>query len=145
MATTQKRNFSKGDRVYLVDCWGTSSGPRAFANLATVEIVEETSLILKIEGRTYQQYSIYDYGRLIFDTRTEAETAASQLPKPKSIIYRKNKNNTTSKLVVRGIWYKVMYGIVKLVIKLENGEDVCIDRIGGDIFLSKQSLKAKSV
>lgn len=137
MATTQKRRFHKGEKVYLVDCLGTSSGPRAFANIATVYVAEETSLILKLEGRTYQKYSMNDYNRLIFDTRAEAEKAASKLPKPNSIIYRKNKDNTTRKYVVRGIWYKVMYGIVKLVIKLENGEDIFIDRIGVDIFLSK--------
>lgn len=138
MAATQRRQFNKGEKVYLVDCLGTSSGPQAFANIATVFVVEETSLILKLEGRTYQKYSMNDYGRLIFDVRTEAEAAARKLPKPNSIIYRKNKDNTTSKLVVRGIWYKVNdKGIVKLVIKLEKGEDIFIDRIGVDIFLSK--------
>lgn len=145
MATTQKRQFHKDERIYLVDCWGTSSGPRAFANNATIKVVEATRLIVKLEGRTYQQYDINDYGRLIFDTHAEAETAASKLPKPNSIIYRKNKDNTTSKYVVMGIWYKVMYGIVKLVIKLENGEDIFTDRIGVDIFLPKETAEVKSV
>lgn len=145
MATTQKRQFHKDERIYLVDCWGTSSGPRAFANNATIKVVEGNNVIVKLEGGIYQKYSIDDYGRLIFDTHAEAEKAAKKLPKPKSIIYLKNEDNTTSKYVVMGIWYKVEKETVKLVIKLENSEDIVIDRIGVDIFLSEESAKAKRV
>ena len=104
MANAFKRSFQVGERVYVVDYWGTNNGTQAFeaqAEILKVDVTAETFTAV-LYGDTYQEYSFKDYGRLIFDTSAEAVEAANNLPKPKTIVYQ---------IIGKRVYKKIVEGI----------------------------------
>lgn len=142
MSTTVRRQFKKGETVYLVDCCGTSGGPQAFETRGKVVEVEEEAVFVETISRGRQKYNVNDYKRLIFDTMAEASDAAKALPRPNSIIYKKNEDGTLKEIKTNGIWHGTFGGIYNLTIKLEGCEEITTDKIGKEIFLSKESANA---
>lgn len=145
MKNALKRSFKKGELVHVVDYWGTPNGSQAFATEAKILTVNEKDKIFTavLYGDTYQAYSFKDYGRLIFDTRKEAEEAADKLPKPKTIVYRVI-NKKVYKRLVTGIGGQYNDGGYDLVIELEKGKDVSTKEIGKSLFLNESDAREKS-
>lgn len=137
MSNTEKRITKKGQFLYVIDCWGTTNGMQAFQTSALViEVDEKTeSFTAVLYGDTYQRYSMKDFGRIIFDTEDEAETATEKLPKPGVKVYVLNSGVLQEK-IVKGVIESQIEGFSDLVIKLIGGEVFSIKEIGNIILLS---------
>ena len=139
MEDALKRNFKKGDCIYVVDYWGFCDGTRAFCTRAYIESVnnENETFIADMYGDTYQRYSFKDYGRLIFDTESEAAEAAIKLPKPNQTVYQVIGKRVYEKLVegIRGRSIDMTYD---LVVCFYRGKDVSIKEIGHSLFYSRE-------
>ncbi len=139
-----KRNFKKNDEVYVVDYWGTSKGAAAFSARALIIDVdkEKQTFCGVLYGDTYQVYSFADYGRLIFDTSIEANTAASKLPIPGATVYQKIGNRVYKKQVdsIGGGYVNDVYD---LKICFKRGKSVSTKEMGVTVFLSEADARAK--
>lgn len=142
MKNALKRNFKKGQCVYVVDYWCTSNGTQAFEARAEILEVDEKKLTFfaVLYGDTYKTYSFKDYGRLIFDTSNEAIGAANKLPKPKTIVYQIIGNKVYKKLAL-GIDGQYMDGTYDLVVRLNKGKDVSIKEIGHSLFFNESDAR----
>ncbi len=138
MKNALKRNFEKGQHIYVVDYWGTNKGTQAFEERATILEVDEKkqTFIAVLYGDTYQTYSFMDYGRLIFDDQNEAIEAADKLPKPKSTVYQLISNRVYKKLAL-GIDGLYTDGTYDLVVLLNRGKYVSTKEIGKSLFLNE--------
>ena len=142
MANAFKRSFQVGERIYVVDYWGTNNGTQAFearAEILKVDITAETFTAV-LYGDTYQEYSLKDYGRLIFDTSAEAVEAANNLPKPKTIAYQIIGKRVYKK-IVEGIGGQYNNGTFDLVVHLNKGKDVSIKELGHSLFINESDAR----
>lgn len=144
MANALKRSFQQGERVYVVDYWGTNNGTQAFEAAADILSVnsENKTFLAILYGDTYQTYSFNDYGRLIFDTKNEAVEAADKLPKPQATVYQIIGKRVYKKLV-DGIDGKYTDGTYDLVVCLNKGKAVSTKEIGHTLFLSETDARSK--
>lgn len=142
MANAFKRSFQVGERVYVVDYWGTNNGTQAFeaqAEILKVDVTAETFTAV-LYGDTYQEYSFKDYGRLIFDTSAEAVEAANNLPKPKTIVYQIIGKRVYKK-IVEGIGGQYNDGTYDLVVHLNKGKDVSTKELGHSLFINESDAR----
>ncbi len=141
----KKRDFKVGDSVYVVDYWDTDKGCAAFeAHAEIVQVNKESeSFLAVLYGDTYRTYSFKDYGRLIFDTKQQAISAANAVPKPTSIVYQIIGNRLYKKTVLN-IYDSRINGVTDLVMYLNVGKEVSIKEIGITIFTNEQQAR-KSV
>ena len=142
MTNALKRCFKEGERVYVVDYWGTRNGTQAFeaqAKILTVDVKAKTFTAV-LYGDTYQKYSFKDYGRLIFDTSAEATQAANSLPRPKTRVYQIIGKKVYKKHV-EGISGQYTNGTVDLVIRLNQGEDVSTKELGHSLFINESDAR----
>ena len=145
------RDFKKDDKVYVVDYWGSTEGPRAYQAQATIISVdnEKKQFLAVLYGDTYQSYSFNDYGFIVFDTEEEAYDAAVKIPNPKTSIYQ---------IIGKRIYEKKVKGIIgshaysndgsfKLVIHVNKGKNIPIEELGKTVFttrlLAELKLKGK--
>lgn len=142
MTNALKRDFKKGQCVYVVDYWGTSDGTQAFeARAEILEVDEKKQIFLAVlYGDTYKTYSFKDYGRLIFDTSNESINAANKLPKPKTTVYQIIGKRIYKKIVL-GIYEQYMDGKFDLVVRLNRGKDVSTKEIGHTLFLDESDAR----
>ena len=86
MEKAPERIFKKGEYVYVVDYGSTEHGTQAFGVDARILFVEEKDQTFRarLYGFTRHTYSFKDYGRLIFDSRSEAIKAANDFPPPRA-------------------------------------------------------------
>ncbi len=142
MTNALQRSFKEGERVYVVDYWGTSNGTQAFeaqAEILKVDVKAKTFTAV-LYGDTYQEYSFNDYGRLIFDTSAEATEAANNLPKPKTTIYQIIGKRVYKKHV-EGIGGQYTNGTYDLVIRLNKGKDVSTKELGYSLFINESDAR----
>ena len=142
MANAFKRSFQVGERVYVVDYWGTNNGTQAFeaqAEILKVDVTAETFTAV-LYGDTYQEYSFKDYGRLIFDTSAEAVEASNNLPKPKTIVYQIIGKRVYKK-IVEGIGEQYNDGTYDLVVHLNKGKDVSTKELGHSLFINESDAR----
>ena len=139
-----KRDFNKNDKVYIVDYWGTSKGAAAFSVGAEIISVneEKQTFCAVLYGDTYQVYSFADYGRLIFDTSIEANTAASKLPHPGDIVYQRIGNRVYKKQMdsIGGGYVDDVYD---LKICFKRGKAVSSKEMGVTVFLDEAEARNK--
>ena len=142
MTNALKRDFKKGQCVYVVDYWGTSNGTQAFEARAEIwKVYEKKQTFLAVlYGDTYQIYSFKDYGRLVFDTSNETIEAANKLPKPQTTVYQIIGNKVYKKLAL-GIDGQYMDGTYDLVVRLNKGKDVSTKEIGKSLFLNESDAR----
>ena len=146
MEKAPERIFKKGEYVYVVDYWGTEHGTQAFEEEAKILYVEEEkqTFTALLYGDSYNTYSFKDYGRLIFDSRSEAIKAANSLPKPQSIVYVLI-NNKIYQRKVAGIKGFHENGMFDLYIRFGKEKFVSIREMGHSIFFTKEdALKHKN-
>ena len=146
MENVPERIFKKGEYVYVVDYWGTSIGMQAFEEEAKILYVEEKkqTFTALLYGDTYNTYSFKDYGRLIFNSRSEAIKVANSLPKPQSIVYVLI-NNKIYQRKVKGIIGFHESGVFDLYIHFGKKQFESIREIGHSIFFTKEdALKHKN-
>lgn len=141
MNNALKRNFEKGQYVYVIDYWGTINGTQAFETQARIWNVnnKEKTFTAVLYGDTFQTYSFSDYKRLIFDTSNEAANAAKQFPKPQTIVYHVIGNRVYKK-VVHGIYGK-NNGTYDLIIRLNKGNDISSKEINHSLFLTEKDAR----
>ena len=137
MNNALKRNFEKGQYVYVIDYWGTINGTQAFETQAKIWDVnnKEKTFTAVLYGDTFQTYSFNDYKRLIFDTSHEANKAVNQFPKPQTIVYHVIGNRVYKKVVLE--IYGKNNGTYDLVIRLNKGKDISSKEINHSLFLSE--------
>lgn len=137
MNNALKRNFEKGQYVYVIDYWGTINGTQAFETQARIWDVnnKEKTFTAVLYGDTFQTYSFNDYKRLIFDTSHEANKAVNQFPKPQTIVYHVIGNRVYKKVVLE--IYGKNNGTYDLVIRLNKGKDISSKEINHSLFLSE--------
>ena len=138
MSKTLNREFKEGEIVYVVDRWGTNNGTQAFATTAKILKVRENYFLAVVYGDIYQKYSFKDYGRLIFNTKSEAEKAAGKIPKPGSIVWVIDKPGSISKIIVKNIGEDSFSDTFDLTIELEDGKSISTDKIGTQVFLNEE-------
>lgn len=143
MANAPTRIFKKDQWVYVVDYWGTNNGAQAFAESALILRVDEKkqTFLAVLYGDTYKTYSFNDYGRLIFDSASEAITAANKLPKPKTTVYQIIGKRVYKKLVLDIYGYHVA-GTYDLVVCLSKGKNVSTKEVGHSLFLNESDARA---
>ena len=132
------RDFKKGEIVYVVDYWGAELGMQSFeaaAEILSVNKSDETFTAV-LYGDTYQTYSFKDYGRLIFDSRTEAVAAADQMPKPGEIVYHIIGKRVYTR-TVRGIEGYYSNGVYDLVVIPMHGRFIPAKEIGHTLFKNR--------
>ncbi len=139
-----KRNFKKNEEVYVVDYWGTEKGAAAFSVRALIIAVDEKKQTFcgVLYGDTYQTYSFADYGRLIFDTSIEANTAASKLPKPGDIVYQRIGDRVYKK-EVDSIGGGYVDDVFDLKICFKRGRAVSTKEMGVTVFLNAADARTK--
>ena len=139
-----KRNFKNRDEVYVVDYWGTEKGAAAFSARALIIAVDEEKKTFcgVLYGDTYQTYSFADYGRLIFDTSIEANTAASKLPKPGGIVYQRIGDRVYKK-EVDSIGGGYVDDVFDLKICFKRGKAVSTKEMGVTVFLNEADARNK--
>ncbi len=137
MNNALKRNFEKGQYVYVIDYWGTINGTQAFETQARIWDVnnKEKTFTAVLYGDTFQTYSFNDYKRLIFDTSHEANKAVNQFPKPQTIVYHVIGNRVYKKVALE--IYGKNNGTYDLVIRLNKGKDISSKEINHSLFLSE--------
>ena len=142
MEEASRRKFQIGEIIYVVDYWGANGGTQAFPAKAKILKIneKEEAFIAIVYGDTYQRYSFKDYGRLIFDTLSEATEAADNLPKPMTTVYQIIGKRVYKK-VVEGITVKYTDGILDLVVRLNRGKDVSTKEIGHSLFTNESDAK----
>ena len=132
------RDFKKGEIVYVVDYWGAELGMQSFeaaAEILSVNKSDETFTAV-LYGDTYQTYSFKDYGRLIFDSRTEAVAAADQMPKPGEIVYHIIGKRVYTR-TVRGIEGYYSNGVYDLLVIPMHGRFIPAKEIGHTLFKNR--------
>lgn len=142
MKIALKRNFLKGEDIYVVDYCDKGNGTQAFATRATILEVDEKKQTFEaiLYGDTYETYSFMDYGRLIFDTQNEAIEVADKLPKPKSTIYQLIGKRVYKKLVI-GIYGRYTDGTYDLVVLLNRGKEISTKEIDQSLFLKESDAR----
>lgn len=138
MTNAPKRNFKKGQWVYVVDYWGTTIGTQAFVARAKILEVDEKkhTFLAVLYDDTYKTYSFNDYSRLIFDTSNEATVASKQLPKPQTTVYQIIGKKVYKKIVI-GIHGYNVNGSYDLFINLNKGKNVSTKEVGHSLFLNE--------
>ena len=141
MNNALKRNFEKGQYVYVIDYWGTINGTQAFETQAKIWNVnnKEKTFTAVLYGDTFQTYSFSDYKRLIFDTSNEAANATKQFSKPQTIVYHVIGNRVYKK-VVHEIYGK-NNGTYDLFIRLNKGNDISSKEINHSLFLTEKDAR----
>ena len=132
------RDFKKGEVVYVVDYWGSDLGMQSFeaaAEILSVNKSDETFTAV-LYGDTYQTYSFNDYGRLIFDSRTEAVAAAVQMPKPGDTVFHLIGERVYTR-VVRGIEGYYSDGVYDLLVIPMHGRFIPAKEIGHTLFKNR--------
>ena len=142
MSNALKRSFQVGEHIYVVDYWGTTNGTQAFeAQAEIISVNAKTKTFTAVlYGDTYQNYSLKDYGRLIFDTSAEAIKATNNLPKPKTYLYQKIGKRIYKK-IVEGIGGRYTNGTYDLVIRMNKGKDVSTKEIGHSLFINESDAR----
>lgn len=150
MANALKRSFVRGERVYVVNYWGTNNGSQAFDAEAEVLKVDQKNETFRavLHGDTFKVYSFKDYGRLIFDTKNEAIEAADKLPKPKTTMYQVIGKRVHKKIVngIGGNYTNETFEMTvpfDLVVHLNKGKAVSTKEIGATLFFNKEDAKSK--
>lgn len=138
----KERTFETNEVVYVVDHWGTDIGQMAFSARAEIIRVDESKKIFLavLYGDTYEEYSFKDYGRLIFDTKDEADEAANKFPSPHSVIYQKDGKNVSKKTVV-GISGHSVNHITDLFIQFDDETEVSSKELGVSIFTKESDVR----
>lgn len=138
----KERTFETNEVVYVVDHWGTDIGQMAFSARAEIIRVDESKKIFLavLYGDTYEEYSFKDYGRLIFDTKNEADEAASKFPRPLSVVYQKDDKNVSKKTVI-GIIGRYVDRILDLFIKFDDETEVSSKELGVSIFTKESDAR----
>lgn len=142
MKQSLKRILEKDKKVYVIDCWGYTKGTKAIVTSATILDVDNKHKILValLYGDTYHRYKIEDYGRLIFDTETEANTVASKIPDPGSIIFQIIGTKVYSK-AIRNIHGNHVDGFYDLFIEFDRGSCISIKELGQTIFSKREEAR----
>lgn len=144
MEKAPERIFKEGEFVHVVDYGSTEHGTQAFGVDARILSVEEEELafVARLYGNTYHIYSFKDYGRLIFDHRSEAIDAANSLPKPQSIMYVLI-NNKIYRRKVAGIvgFHENFVDDYDLYIRFGKEKFVSIREIGHSIFFTREDAR----
>lgn len=132
------RDFKKGEVVYVVDYWGAELGMQSFeaaAEILSVNKSDETFTAV-LYGDTYQTYSFNDYGRLIFDSPTEAVAAADQMPKPGDTVFHLIGERVYTR-TVRGIEGYYSNGVYDLLVIPMHGRFIPAKEIGHTLFKNR--------
>ena len=142
MKESLKRILEKDRVVYVIDHWGYTKGSKAIVTSATILDVDykHKILVALLYGDTYNRYKFEDYGRLIFNTETEANTFASKIPDPGSIVYQIIGTKVYSKSV-RNISSKSKEGFHDLVIEFDRGSCVSTKELGHTIFAKRDEAR----
>ena len=138
MKNALKRNFKKGQYVYVVDYWGTKNGTQAFEAGAEILEVDEKnqSFLAVLYGYTSQTYILNDFVILIYDTSNEAVEAADKLHKPQTTVYQVIGKRVYKK-IANGISGEYLNGVYDLVICLNRGKAISTKEIGHSLFLNE--------
>jgi hypothetical protein len=136
MKKASLRKFKVKDKVFIIDHWWTTQGPQAFSARAEIVKVDKKNKIFTavLYGDTYQKYSFKDVGRLIFGSKSEADTVVDTLPLPNTRVFQKIGKNTYKK-TVKGVIGKEINGIYDLVVTFNRGKELSIKEIGKTLFL----------
>ncbi|MBP3255668.1 MAG: hypothetical protein J6M60_04175 [Clostridia bacterium] len=142
MKESLKRILEKDKVVYVIDYWGYTKGSKAIVTSATILDVDykHKILVALLYGDTYNRYKFEDYGRLIFNTETEANTFASKIPDPGSIIFQIIGTKVYSKSV-RNIRGKNDEGCHDLVIEFDRGSCISTKELGHTIFSKREEAR----
>lgn len=138
MSKKCKREFKVKETVHVVDYWGLQAS-KARARILEVNEKNETFDVV-LYGDVYQRYKFEDYGRLVFDTREEAEEVVNKLPKPDSFVYHKIGKRVYRKKVV-GISSYYFDDGYDLIIVLNKGNRIPMKELGVSVFLNESDAR----
>lgn len=142
MKESLKRFLEKGKDVYVIDYWGGNNGTKAFVSRATVLNVDSKNkrFLLFLYGDTYIRYKFEDYGRLIFDDESKANSVACKIPDPGSIVFQIIGQKVYSK-VIRCVHGKNVNGIYDLFFEFDRGHGISIKELGQTIFSNREEAR----
>lgn len=145
MAKSSKRKLSQGQIVYVID--GDKFGQNNEICIYDGEIVsidkEQNLVLIGLFCSQFKSFNIDKFGKLFFDTLEGAEKMAAKIPLASSLVWILKEDGTVSSDVVKCIKEHSTENGWDLEIKFEERNPISVEKIGKEIFIFKESAKAR--